>query len=63
LSSNIIIGSESNGNVWVISYLTVIEASKSPTIVASGVYKDIMKRESDKWMFILRRLEADLVED
>jgi hypothetical protein len=63
LSSNIIIGSESNGNVGVISYLTVIEASKSPSIVASGVYKDIMKRESDKWMFILRRLEADLVED
>jgi ketosteroid isomerase-like protein len=62
LSSNIIIGS-GNGNVGVISYLTVIEARKGPSVVASGVYKDILKKENDKWSFIHRRLEVDLVEE
>ena len=63
MSSNMIIGDEDNGNVGVISYLTVIEARKQPSVVASGVYKDILRKDDDKWRFTHRRLEVDLVED
>lgn len=63
MSSNMIIGDEDNGNVGVISYLTVIESRKQPSVVASGVYKDILKKDDDKWRFTHRRLEVDLVED
>jgi ketosteroid isomerase-like protein len=63
LSSNIIVGSGGNGSVGVISYLTVIEARKAPSVIASGVYKDIIRKENDRWIFMHRRLEVDLVED
>ena len=39
VSSNMIIGDEDNGNVGVISYITVIEARKKPSVVASGYTK------------------------
>jgi hypothetical protein len=46
------------------SYLTVIEAQKSPEVVAIGVYSDILKKDgSVKWRFFQRKLNIDLVNE
>ena len=49
LSSNMIVGGENDGSVGVISYLTVVEARKDPRVIATGVYKDILKKDNNKW--------------
>jgi ketosteroid isomerase-like protein len=46
------------------SYLTVIEARKTPEVVATGVYSDTLKKdESGKWKFFQRKLDIDLVNE
>ena len=66
VSSNIVIedSSANNGMVNAKSYLTVIEAQKSPEVVATGVYSDMLKKDtSGKWKFFQRKLDIDLVNE
>ena len=63
LSTNIIIeGASTNNMASAKSYLTVIEAQKTPEVVATGIYSDILKKDgSGKWKFFQRKLDIDLV--
>ena len=66
VSSNIVIedSSANNGMANARSYLTVIEAQKSPEVVATGVYSDTLKKDtSGKWKFFQRKLDIDLVNE
>jgi ketosteroid isomerase-like protein len=46
------------------SYLTVIEAHKTPEVIATGVYSDTLKKDgSGKWKFFQRKLDIDLVNE
>ena len=69
VSTNILIDDSSSGNgssgmANARSYLTVIEAQKSPEVVATGVYSDTLKKDgSGKWKFFQRKLDIDLVNE
>src|SRR5687768_5787647 len=64
LSTNIIIEDAPNNMASAQSYLIVTEAKKTPEVVASGTYIDTLKKDAnDKWKFVQRRLEIDLVTD
>jgi ketosteroid isomerase-like protein len=65
VSTNIIIEDESTNNmINAKSYLTVIEAQKTPEVVATGVYSDTLKKDgSGKWKFFQRKLDIDLVNE
>ena len=66
VSTNIIIedSSTNDGMASAKSYLTVIEAHKTPAVVATGVYSDILKKDgSGKWKFFQRKLDVDLVNE
>src|SRR5687768_14088001 len=64
LSTNIIIEGAPNNTASAQSYLIVTEAKKAPEVVASGTYIDTLKKDAnDKWKFLQRRLEIDLVTD
>jgi SnoaL-like domain len=66
VSTNIVIedASSSNSMASAKSYLTVIEAHKTPEIVATGVYSDTLKKVSNgKWKFFQRKLDIDLVNE
>jgi ketosteroid isomerase-like protein len=65
VSTNIIIeGASTNNMANAKSYLTVIEAQKTPEVVATGVYSDTLKKDgSGKWKFFQRKLDIDLVHD
>ncbi len=65
LSTNIIIEDASTNNMAnAKSYLTVIEAQKTPEVVASGTYSDILKKDtSGKWKFFQRKLDIDLINE
>jgi ketosteroid isomerase-like protein len=66
VSTNIVIedSSANNGIVNTRSYLTVIEAQKSPEVVATGVYSDTLKKDGNgKWKFFQRKLDIDLVNE
>jgi ketosteroid isomerase-like protein len=46
------------------SYLTVIEAKKTPEVVATGIYSDTLKKDGNgKWKFFQRKLDIDLVNE
>jgi hypothetical protein len=46
------------------SYLTVIEAKKTPEVVASGTYRDTLKKNNNgEWKFFQRKLDIDLVNE
>ena len=63
-STNIIIEETQNNMASANSYLTVIEAYKSPQVVASGTYSDILKKNNPgKWKFFQRKLDIDLVNE
>ena len=62
LSTNIIIEDAPNNLASAKSYLIVTEAKKTPEVVASGTYIDTLKKDANnKWKFVQRRLEIDLV--
>jgi ketosteroid isomerase-like protein len=62
VSTNIIIENGPNNTASVQSYLTVTEVKRTPEVVASGTYNDILKKDANsKWKFVHRRLEIDLV--
>jgi ketosteroid isomerase-like protein len=65
VSTNIIIEDASTNNmINAKSYLTVIEAQKTPEVVATGVYSDTLKKDgSGKWKFFQRKLDIDLVNE
>jgi hypothetical protein len=67
VSTNIVIGNaspSSNSMASAKSYLTVIEAHKTPEVVAAGVYSDTLKKDSNgKWKFFQRTLDIDLVNE
>jgi len=65
LSTNIIIEDASTNNMASAkSYLTVIEARKTPEVVASGTYSDILKKDTNgKWKFFHRKLDIDLINE
>ena len=66
VSTNILIddSSTNNGMANTSSYLTVIEAQKSPEVVATGIYSDTLKKDgSGKWKFFQRKLDIDLVNE
>ena len=64
LSTNIIIEDAANNMASAQSYLIVTEAKKTPEVVASGTYIDTLKKDAnDKWKFVQRRLEIDLITD
>ena len=64
VTTNLIVGGEEKNGVGVISYLTVIDAKTKPSIVASGLYKDILQKDDkNNWKFLHRRLEVDLVDN
>ena len=71
VSTNIVIEDESssttNNGIMASakSYLTVIEAHKTPEVVATGVYNDTLKKDSGsgKWKFFQRKLDIDLVNE
>lgn len=68
VSTNIVIedasSSSSNSMASAKSYLTVIEAHKTPEVVATGVYSDTLKKVSNgKWKFFQRKLDIDLVNE
>ena len=65
VSTNIIIEDAStNGMINAKSYLMVIEAQKTPEVVATGVYSDTLKKDgSGKWKFFQRKLDIDLVNE
>ena len=63
-STNIIIEATQNNMASANSYLTVIEAYKSPQVVASGTYSDILKKNNTgEWKFFQRKLDIDLVNE
>ena len=62
LSTNIIIEDAPNNMASVKSYLIVTEAKKTPEVVASGTYSDILKKNnSGSWKFYKRKLDIDLI--
>ncbi|HEU5171919.1 MAG TPA: nuclear transport factor 2 family protein [Nitrososphaeraceae archaeon] len=68
VSTNIVIedisSSATNGMANAKSYLTVIEAHKTPEVVATGVYSDTLRKDgSGKWKFFQRQLDIDLVNE
>lgn len=64
LSTNIIIEGASNNMASAMSYLIVTEAKKTPEVVASGTYSDILKKNnSGEWKFFQRKLDIDLVNE
>jgi ketosteroid isomerase-like protein len=64
LSTNIIIEDAPNNMASAKSYLIVTEAKKTPEVVASGTYSDILKKNnSGKWKFFQRNLDIDLVNE
>jgi ketosteroid isomerase-like protein len=64
LSTNIIIEGASNNMASAKSYLIVTEAKKTPEVVASGTYSDILKKNnSGEWIFFQRKLDIDLVNE
>jgi ketosteroid isomerase-like protein len=64
VSTNIISENGSNNTATAQSYLTVIEAKRTPEVVATGTYTDALKKNTNgKWEFVHRRLEIDLVVD
>jgi ketosteroid isomerase-like protein len=67
VSTNILIEDSSSANSGMAnasSYLTVIEAQKSPEVVATGIYSDTLKKDgSGKWRFFQRKLDIDLVNE
>jgi ketosteroid isomerase-like protein len=64
VSTNIIIEDASNNTASAKSYLAVIEAQRTPEVVATGVYSDTLKKDgSGKWKFFHRKLDIDLVHD
>jgi ketosteroid isomerase-like protein len=67
VSTNIVIENaspSSNSMASAKSYLTVIEAHKTPEVVATGVYSDTLKKDSNgKWKFFQRTLDIDLVNE
>ena len=63
-STNIIIEETQNYMASANSYLTVIEAYKSPQVVASGTYSDILKKNNTgEWKFFQRKLDIELVNE
>ena len=64
LSTNIIMEDAPNNMAGAKSYLTVIEAKKTPEVVASGTYSDIIKKNNNgEWKFVQRKLDIDLVKE
>ncbi|HEX2407793.1 MAG TPA: nuclear transport factor 2 family protein [Nitrososphaeraceae archaeon] len=64
LSTNIIIEGAPNNMASAKSYLIVTEAKKTPEVVASGTYSDILKKNnSGEWKFLQRKLDIDLVNE
>ena len=66
VSTNIVIedASANDGMASAKSYLTVIEAHKTPEVIATGVYSDTLKKNtSGKWKFFQRKLDIDLVNE
>src|SRR5215204_6557172 len=64
LSTNIIIEDAPNNMASAKSHLIVTEAKKTPEVVASGTYSDILKKNnSGKWKFFQRKLDIDLVNE
>lgn len=62
LSTNIIIEAAPNNMASAKSYLIVTEAKKTPEVVASGTYSDILKKNnSGSWKFYKRKLDIDLI--
>ncbi len=62
VSTNIIIENGTNNTASAQSYLIVIEAKRTPEVVATGTYIDTLKKDANnKWKFLHRRLEIDLV--
>ena len=63
-STNIMIEDAQNNMASAKSYLTVIEAKKTPEVVASGTYSDILKKNNnEEWKFVQRKLDIDLVNE
>ena len=63
-STNIMIEDAQNNMASAKSYLTVIEAKKTPEVVASGTYSDIIKKNNNgEWKFVQRKLDIDLVKE
>jgi uncharacterized protein (TIGR02246 family) len=63
-STNIMIEDAQNNMASAKSYLTVIEAKKTPEVVASGTYSDILKKNNNgEWKFVQRKLDIDLVHE
>ena len=64
LSTNIIIEGAPNNMASAKSYIIVTEAKKTPEVVASGTYSDILKKNnSGEWKFCHRILDIDLVNE
>jgi ketosteroid isomerase-like protein len=64
LSTNIIIQGAPNNMASAKSYLIVTEAKKTPEVVASGTYSDILKKNNNgEWKFFQRKLDIDLVNE
>ena len=64
LSTNIIIEDAQNNMASAKSYLTVIEAKKTPEVVASGTYRDTLKKNNNgEWKFFQRKLDIDLIDE
>jgi ketosteroid isomerase-like protein len=64
LSTNIIIQGAPNNMARAKSYLIVTEAKKTPEVVASGTYSDILKKNNNgEWKFFQRKLDIDLVNE
>ena len=64
LSTNIVIKDAPNNMAIAKSYLTVIEAHRSPEVVASGTYSDTLKKNNTgAWKFFQRKLDIDLVNE
>ena|SRR5687768_18344716 len=64
LSTNIIIEDAQNNIASAKSYLTVIEAKKTPEVIASGTYRDTLKKNNNgEWKFFQRKLDIDLVNE
>jgi uncharacterized protein (TIGR02246 family) len=64
VSTNIVIEDAQNNMANARSYLTVIEAKKTPEVVASGTYSDIIKKNNNgEWKFVQRKLDIDLVNE
>src|SRR5918994_1784927 len=64
ISTNIIIEDAPNNMAIAKSYLIVTEAKKTPEVVASGTYSDILKKNNNgEWKFFQRKLDIDLVNE